>query len=41
MDILHHGYGGVRRDLILSYAANIVVYEIAERRLSWNIRTNR
>jgi len=36
--LVHHGYGGFRRELILRQQPDIVVYEITERGLSWELR---
>lgn len=33
--LIHHGYGGFRRDLILRHDPDIVVYELLERGLAW------
>lgn len=36
--LIHHGYGGFRRGLVLRQAPDIVVYEMTERGLSWKLR---
>jgi hypothetical protein len=35
--LAHHGYGGFRRNLILRYEPDIVVYEMIERGLAWKL----
>jgi hypothetical protein len=36
--LIHHGYGGFRRGLVLSQDPDIVIYEISEPGLSWKLR---
>lgn len=36
--LIHNGYGGFRRGLVMSQNPDIVVYEITERGLSWKLR---
>jgi hypothetical protein len=36
--LIHHGYGGFRRSLIMKYEPDIVVYEMIERGLIWKPR---
>ena len=39
--LVHHGYGGFRRGLVLRQRPDIVVYEMTERGLSWRLRPGR
>jgi hypothetical protein len=39
--LIHHGYGGFRRNLIMAFHPDVVVYEMIERGLSWDLRTER
>lgn len=36
--LIHNGYGGFRRGLVMSQDPDIVVYELTERGLSWKLR---
>ena len=36
--LIHHGYGGFRRGLVLRQRPDVVVYELTERGLSWKLR---
>jgi hypothetical protein len=36
--LIHHGYGGFRRNLVMKYKPDVVVYEVIERGLMWKPR---